>query len=65
VGNIENFISIRRKAGKPIVTTYEAKENILRSKYKILEFHLADKAWLGLAINELTATEATDVQSNI
>ena len=39
-------VTIRRKTGKPTVTTYEAKENILRSKYKTLEFHLADKAWL-------------------
>jgi len=39
-------VTIRRKMGKPIVTAYEAKENILRSKYKILEFHSADKTWL-------------------
>ncbi|MCL2101928.1 MAG: DUF3990 domain-containing protein [Fibromonadales bacterium] len=39
-------VTIRRKIGKPTVTAYEAEENILRSKYKVLEFHLADKAWL-------------------
>ncbi|MDR2581980.1 MAG: DUF3990 domain-containing protein [Fibromonadaceae bacterium] len=39
-------VAIRQKIGKPTITAYEAQENILRSKYKILEFYSADKAWL-------------------
>jgi len=39
-------VAIRRKAGKPTVTKYEVEKDTLYSKYKILEFHSADKAWL-------------------
>ena len=39
-------VAIRQKTGNPTITAYEAQENILRSKYKILEFYSADKDWL-------------------